>query len=163
MFVNKGTKDIVLPNLVEGTLKVNAIANNGTMGKAYTQGAAGADSYGIDGDRLTLPTDETNTGRYIVKYDRQVTGGTLIRNRANVYPQTMRLWLKCLGIDPCKPDELRGLYIYLPSFQPSPETTIQLQTDSTLEFQGDLQVDYCSSDKELYQVFTAEEDINEVE
>lgn len=54
------------------------------------------------------------------------------------------------------------VYIVLPSFQPSPETTIALGGDDTsIDFTGDLQVDYCSVDKTLYQVYYATEDTEE--
>lgn len=51
------------------------------------------------------------------------------------------------------------VYIVLPSFQPSPETTIALGGDSTtIDFTGSLQTDYCSVDKTLYQIYYATED-----
>ena len=70
--------------------------------------------------------------------------------------------MKGLCVDPCEADTLRAVYIVLPSFQPSPETTIALGGDDTsIDFTGDLQVDYCSVDKTLYQVYYATEDAEE--
>jgi len=40
---------------------------------------------------------------------------------------------------------LRAGYIYLPSFQVSPEVEITFSTDGTLDYSGDLQTDYCGS------------------
>ena len=51
------------------------------------------------------------------------------------------------------------VYIVLPSFQPSPETTIALSSDNaTLDFNGSLQTDYCSTDKALYHIYYATAD-----
>lgn len=51
------------------------------------------------------------------------------------------------------------VYIVLPSFQPSPETTIALGGDDTsIDFTGDLQVNYCSTTKDLYTVYFCPDD-----
>ena len=45
--------------------------------------------------------------------------------------------MKGLCVDPCEADTLRAVYIVLPSFQPSPETTIALGGDDTsIDFTG---------------------------
>ena len=43
-------------------------------------------------------------------------------------------------IEPCTADTLRAGYLVLPSFQVSPEVSIGLTTDATLDYTGDLQV-----------------------
>ena len=108
MILDKVTTPITLTGLVEGTVKVNAIENNGTMGKAYVQsGTASATEFGIAStNQLSLPTDPEAT-RFVVKFEREVESGVLIDNRANAYPQTIKLTLKCLGVEPCTPDVLR--------------------------------------------------------
>lgn len=155
----KAGEKVTLTGFVEGTVRVNALDTNGAMGKAYTKGtAASATEFGLTtAGALTLPTDE-NEVQYIVKYDRSVTVGAAIRNKADKFPSTIRLTLKVLAVDPCHADTLKAAYIYLPSFQPSPETSISLTTDAQLEFKGDLQVDYCSVDKTLYEFYWADED-----
>ena len=77
---------------------------------------------------------------------------------ADVDPQTVKLTLKALAVDPCHSDVLKGLYIVLPSFQVSPEVEISLTTDGQLAYSGSLQVDYCSADKALYHIYWADED-----
>lgn len=139
-------------------ITVNALANNGAMGTAYTLGTnASATEYAISGTTFTPPTDANET-QYVVKYERNVTEGVKIINTADKYPATIKLTLKALCVDPCEADTLRACYIVLPSFQPSPETTINLTTDGTLDFNGDLQVNYCSADKELYTIYYATAD-----
>lgn len=155
--VKKG-ETVELKNFVEGSIKVNALATNGSMGKAYTQAVAASETeFGFDAGVLTVPTDE-NEVQYVVRYDRTVSDGVVIKNRADKFPGTIRLLLKVLAVDPCAADTLKAAYVYIKSFQPSPETSLSLTTDGQLEYSGDLQVSYCSTEKTLYEFYWAEED-----
>lgn len=149
----------VLKDFVEGTVRVNAYGTNGTMGESYALNTtASATSFAIASDgKLTLPTDPEET-QFIVKYQRKVTAGTIVRNMADKFPQTIKLTLKVLAVDPCEADTLKAAYIEMPSFQPSPELSMSLTTDAQLEYKGDLQVAYCSGEKELYSFYWADED-----
>lgn len=156
----KAGETATLTGAVEGTITCNAISANGNMGKAYTKGAAASESefgFTTSGTLFTPPTDENET-KYIVKYNRSVEDGVVIKNKADKFPKTVRLTLKALCVDPCTADTLRACYIVLPSFQLSPEVSLSLQTDTQLEYKGDLQVNYCSEDKGLYEVYIATED-----
>lgn len=146
---------------VEGAIVVNALSPNGSMGKAYTQGAtASATEFGYVADTgvLTAPDDDTET-QFIVKYTRKVESGVAITNKADKFPGTVKLTLKALCVDPCSADTLRACYIVIPSFQVSPEVSLSLTTDTQMEYKGSLQVNYCSADKELYSVYIAEDDV----
>ena len=143
----------------DGTIAVNALGANGAMGKAYKKGveASGTDYALTEQGVFTPPTDAAET-QFIVRYERDVTSGVAVRNRADKFPGTVRLTLKALCVDPCTANTLRACYIVLPSFQVSPEVEISLTTDAQLAYTGALQVDYCSADKELYSFYMAEED-----
>ena len=106
--VKSGTT-VDLEGFVAGNrISVNALGTNGAMGKAYTQGtAASATEFGLNGTKLTPPTDTTEA-QYVVKYDRQVTEGVDILNSADKFPATVRLTLKGLCVDPCEADVLRA-------------------------------------------------------
>ena len=162
LIVNKTTDPITLTGLVEGTVRVNAIENNGTMGKSYMQSTTpSATEFGIAStNQLSLPTDAEAT-RFVVKFEREVESGVKISNQANKYPKTVKLTLKCLGIEPCTPDILRAIYIVIPSFQVSSETSITLGAEATIDYSGDCQVDYCSANKELYYICMADEEEEE--
>lgn len=161
--VKAGTT-VTLKNIVDGSIKVNALSNNGAMGESYVQAvAASATEFGLaagenDGEFVFTPPTDADEAQFIVKYDREVSSGAAIRNKADKFPDTIRLTLKVLAVDPCSADTLRAGYVYMPSFQPSPETSLSLTTDAQLEFKGDLQVDYCSADKSLYEFYWADED-----
>lgn len=150
---------VTLKNYVDGTVKVHAMGTNGAMGIAYAKGtAASTTEYSLTTDGvLTPPTDSAET-QYIVKFDRAVTSGVMIKNRADKFPGTVKLTLKALIVDPCSADTLRAAYIILPSFQVSPEVELSLTTDTQMPYNGTLQVNYCSKDKELYSIVLAEED-----
>lgn len=152
-------KEITLTGAVEGTIHVAELTTSGAMGAVMEAGASStATSYVFVNDtkKLTAPT---NPGKqYIVKYNRTVSNGAIIHNQADKFPQTVRLYLKCLAVDPCSADTLKALYVELPSFQPSPETTINFTTDGTLDYSGDLQVDYCSVNKSLFNLYWCDDD-----
>lgn len=159
--VNAGAT-ATLTDFVDGSVTVSAYGTNGNMGTVYTKGAtASATEYALtSGGVLTPPTD-ANEVRYIVKYNRTVTEGAAIYNKADKFPQTVKLTLKALCVDPCEADTLRACYIVLPSFQVSPEIGLELKTDAQLDYKGDLQVDYCSVDKNLYEFYYAVDDEEE--
>ena len=160
--VKSSVTTVDVTDAVADTILVNAFTNDGSLGKAYTLGTtASATEFSVVSNTLTLPVDASNTEKYVIKYIRKVDDGVKIVNGAGAYPKTVRLTLKAVGVAPCEPDTLKPLYIVLPSFQPSPETTINLTTDGQLDFNGDLQVAYCDEDKVLYQIFAAEDDVEE--
>ena len=151
-FAGAGASTIVMPKIItvkKGTtveldgfttgnrITVNALGTNGAMGTAYTLGTnASATEYAISGTTLTPPTDPEET-QFVVKFDRGVTEGVRILNSADKFPSTVKLTLKGLCVDPCEADVLRAVYIVLPSFQPSPETTLALGGDDTsIDFTG---------------------------
>jgi hypothetical protein len=156
--VNAGTT-VTIPGYVEGSVFVYAYGENGNMGKAYSKGtSASATEFGLTTDgKLTPPTDTSET-RYIVKYNRTVSNGMAVYNKADKFPGTVKLTLKALCVDPCEADTLRACYIVLPSFQVSPEVSISLTTDAQADYKGDLQVAYCTGNKTLYEFYMAADD-----
>lgn len=135
--VKSSVTTVDVTDAVADTILVNAFTNDGSLGKAYTLGTtASATEFSVVSNTLTLPTDASNTEKYVIKYIRKVDDGVKIVNGAGAYPKTVRLTLKAVGVAPCEPDILKPLYIVLPSFQPSPETTINLTTDGQLDFNG---------------------------
>ena len=94
------TADLTSGNSVykNGSEKVHALANNGTMGDRYEKGAnPTATEYSItETGRFTPPVADGVT-QYIVEYNRTVTDGIAILNKADKFPQTVRLVLKVLA------------------------------------------------------------------
>ena len=164
VIVKKGTASIDLvdgtnQSLVAGSVHVNALGNNGAMGKAYTLSTTSATdtTFMLSSNKLTLPTD-TTADRFVVKFERKAANAVKITNASDKFPGTVKLTLKALAVDPCEPDTLRSCYIIIPSFQVSPELSITLSTEGTLDYSGDMQISYCSADKELYTIVMCGDD-----
>lgn len=159
MSVKKGA-DVVLKDYVDGTVKVMQRFGNGSIGKIYTLGeAADTDKFAIDSStkKLSLPTDP-EAEMFTIKYVRELDNGSIITNRSNVFPKSVKLLLKATYFDPCAKDEIKADYIELPSFQVSPEVSFPIGGDSaTMDFTGDLETDYCGADRVLYRVYSADE------
>lgn len=106
---------------------------------------------------VTLPTDE-EADYFVIKYKRTFTDGAIIRNSAKEFPTSVNMLMKILYFDPCAKDEIKAAYIEMPSFKVSPETTVPLNPESpTMDFNGTLELDYCSDDKELYRIYLVNE------
>ena len=159
LHVKKGT-EVDITNYVTGSVKVTQYFGDGSIGKTYELGStASATEFSIASGtgKLTLPTDP-DTEMYFVKYLREVESGALISNKADEFPSSVRAIMKATYYNPCKKNELKADYIEFPSFQVSPETSFPISADSaTMDFKGDLEIDYCGTDKVLYNVYDADE------
>lgn len=159
MHVKAGTK-VKLGDYVEGSVKVAQYFGDGSIGKAYElDTTASDDKFAIASStkELTLPTN-TETEMYFIKYLRESETGALIQNKADEFPNSVRFIIKATYYNPCKKNELKADYIEFPSFQVSPETKFPINADSsTMDFSGDLEIDYCGTDRVLYNIYDADE------
>ena len=149
------------------SIQVIGIFGNGANSNALTAGASAAfDPDTLDG---TYTYDETTRAisvpaaasgapvNYLVKYDRSYTAGIKITNSVKAFPDTVKLTLYCSYVDPCD-ESLKALYVVLPSFQASPETTLQLQRgEQTMDFNGNIQTAYCATEQTLYIIYIPDE------
>lgn len=160
------TSNIELDGVTDGTTNnvvVNAINENGTLGDAYTLATSGstAGTFSIAGGVMTINAVEGDS-RFIIKYDRTVTSDAVkIANRSDAFPKSVKLTLKVLIVDPCETDVVRACYIVSPNFQPSPEVSISITTDGTIDYTGKLQTSYCGDEKVLYEIYVAQDDVEE--
>lgn len=158
--VPAGTKTVDIEGYVEGSVKVTQYFGDGAIGKKYTlDTTASAEKFAIakETHTLTLPTD-SDAEMYFVKYTREAEKGAVISNRADKFPSSVRAIAKATYYNPCKKNKLKADYIEFPSFQVSPEVTFPINADSaTMDFKGDLEIDYCGDEKVLYNVYDADE------
>lgn len=155
----RGLRDVTKTSTT--TITVSAFSTNGTKGENYTKNTqASENEFSYSEGTLTLPKVENAT--FIIKFERKVKDGegAKIVNRGDKFPSTVKLTLKALVVDPCEVDVLRAAYIVIPSFQVSPELEISLTTDGQLQYSGSMQMDYCSTDKSLYEIYYADDDAN---
>lgn len=156
-------------NVDASTIKVVALFANGINGEALTKITTGTPTYDESTSTYTYLYDSTNnkitvpasgTGKplsYFVMYTRSRTEGFKMENLANKFPGAQDLTLYCSYVDPCS-DELRACYVNIPSFSPSPETTLSFNADEqNMSFSGNINVNYCATDPVLYIVYIPSE------
>lgn len=108
MSVKPGTTTVTLKGVKADTVSVVGVAGNGTLIKKYTKDTSAQEgTFSITGETLSLPTD-TAPAEFVVKYDREVSSGVKVANRADEFPKTIKLTLKALAVDPCSPDTVRS-------------------------------------------------------
>lgn len=160
MHVTPGTEVQLPEKYVEGSVKVAQYFGDGSLGKIYKLGStANATDFAIVSEtkKLTLPTD-AEAEMFFIKFEREVENGVKITNSADKFPSSVRAIIKATYYNPCKKNELKADYIEFPSFQVSPETTVPINADSaTMDFKGDLEIDYCGTEKVLYNIYDADE------
>ena len=159
MHVKAGT-EVDIKDFVAGSVKVAQYFGDGAIGKTYEMAETADESHfaiATDTGKLTLPSD-AEAEMYFIKYLREVEKGALISNKADEFPSSVRAIMKATYYNPCKKNELKADYIEFPSFQVSPETSFPINADSaTMDFSGDLEIEYCGADKVLYNIYDADE------
>ena len=152
-------------NVDASTIKVKALFANGINGEDLTKITTGDPAYDESTGTYTYLYDATNkkitvpasgSGKplsYFVMYSRSRTEGFKLENLANKFPSAIDLTLYCSYIDPCN-NTPRACYVNIPSFSPSPETTISFNADEN----GNINVSYCATDPVLYSIYLPLED-----
>lgn len=152
-------------NVDASTIKVKALFANGINGEDLTKITTGDPAYDESTSTYTYLYDATNKkitvpasgeGKplsYFVMYTRSRTEGFKMDNLANKFPSAQDLTFYCSYIDPCN-DTPRACYVNIPSFSPSPETTVSFNADEQSQsFSGNINVNYCATDPVLYTIF----------
>lgn len=161
IFIDAPGAVITIGNYETGSIQVIGLFGNGANDKALDSDAVAALLTGTGNDtKLTLPSAvEGGPTQYLVKYERSVSDGAKITNDTKSLPQLNKLTLFCAMGDPCK-DKMRPCYVVIPRFAPDPSMTLSLSADeTTVDFSGNLNVDYCSGTSALYYIFYPEEEL----
>ena len=158
-------KTVDVSDALEGTIHVLGLYGNGANDVTLTQGteAVVGKTFKIAEGKLTVPEAATDAPvTYIIRYERNVKSGIKLSNVANKFPNTMHMTFLCSYMDPCS-DTLKPCYVYIGSFMPDPSITINLDSENQeLDFNGIIQVDYCSADKVLYVIYYPDEELTVV-
>ena len=164
---------VTLDNGIDAaSLKVQALFANGINGESLTKITTGDPEYNestgtytylydADTKELTLPVaGEGKPLSYLVVYTRSKTDGFILQNVANKFPNAQDLVLYCSYVDPCN-EEPRACYVHIPSFSPSPETTLNFNAEEqTMAFNGNINVNYCAVSPILYEILIPNEVIS---
>lgn len=163
--VAKGTATVTLGNVVDGTLYVEGLSSSGGKVESYKLGTtASATEFAYDeaNKTLTLPTEVAEeVATFLVCYTREEENAVAIENFSNQFPKPHQLTIRVLGSEPCTPDVIRGIYVVIDNFQPSPDTTLGFQTDSTHDFTGEVMTSYCGTKKNLVTIYYVDEEEEE--
>lgn len=158
-----GSVDIT--DAIADTIKVIGLYGNGANSVALIESTSAVydedePTYAVSGTTLTVPAKATDAPiQYLVKYDRETESGIKLSNVADKFPNTVRLTLYASYVDPCN-DQLRPIYIVLPSFMADPSVTISLDRETQeMDFNGSIQLDFCGDSKVLYYIYIPDEDI----
>lgn len=152
------------------TVKVIGIYGNGANSSPLTKSTSAASfddlTFKVSGTEITVPATGSTTGvdypvNYLVMYTREVESGIKLSNTADKFPSAVRFTLYVSYVDICS-ETLKPAYVVIPNFMPDPSVTINLDSENQeMDFNGTLQVDYCSGTKVLYYIFYPDENIVE--
>jgi len=171
-----GTNTLDISDAILSTVQVMGIYNNGANGEVLTKTnnpsdvvydeANGHYYYAIDSttgqsgtvNTLYVPERATNAPTtYLVKYQRNTEKGIALKNLSTEFPKTVTLTLYVAVMDPCNEDYRAG-YIVIPSFTPDPSVTISFDSENQeVDFNGNVNLDFCGEDKVLYYIYFPEE------
>jgi len=147
----------------EGTIHVIGLYGNGANGAVLTQSTTDpvADkTFQLAGTKITVPAAADGAPvQYLIKYERDAKSGARLANSVDKFPNLVHMTFYCSYVDPCS-DTLKPCYVYIPSFMADPNVTISLSRDNQeMDFNGNLNVSYCSGNKILYYIYFPDEDI----
>lgn len=171
----KAGETVKLDDFVEGTVKVKAVFGNGASGESYTQAtAASVTEFGLDSDgNLTAPkylaegepdydAEEAKAfpTKFLVKYMRKNKTGVVLRNSADKFPDNVALTIKAIYVAPCE-EGVKAAYIYIPQLNVDPNMSITTESGSTIDYKGDMAVDLCADNKDLYVIYFPDDEEEE--
>ena len=136
-------EDVVVGDIVDGSLRIIGLYGNGANDVAMTAEAAAALKKGnSSGTYIDLPAAADDMPiKYLVKYEREMGSGAMLQNTTAVSSDLVKLTLFCAMGDPCQ-DSLRPCYVVIPRFAADPSMTISLDAETQeVDFSGNLNVD----------------------
>ena len=160
-----GTKTLKITGFVTGTMEVYGLTASGaTSTEEFSLTAAQEDhQFKIDAETLTLPTfNDGSIVKYLVKYTRDSKSAMMAKNYGDKFSKPSEIVFKCLAVDPCD-KMLRAAYIVVPSasIAPDVELTIANGESNTIDFSAQALLDMCATDKTLFYIAFAEEDVED--
>lgn len=127
------------------------------LSEVFSQAAeASATEFAFDPatKEITLPTDAFKAGESIVvQYNYQVKEVKSLVNRSDAFAKTVRVEVECYVRNICDGKDYECLIVY-PSAKADGNFSIEFgDTPATHAFAFDAMVDYCSPNKELFQIY----------
>ena len=125
--------------------------------EAYTQGdAASGTTFACDPEtkKITLPTGAFQAGdTIVVQYDYQCKDVKKLTNSADAFAKTNRVEIECYVRNVCDGKDYECLIVY-PNAKADGNFSIEFgDTPATHSFAFDALLNYCSANKELFQIY----------
>ena len=148
--VVKAGETLDVTGYITGTFAVVGLYSSGAN-KKYTLTESAAM---VSNNTFTAPSAAADAPvQYVVIYERQSEEGFKLVNDAYTFPKATKLTLLCSYVDPCD-DDLKPCYVVAPNFNADPNMTISLDRETQeLDFTGNLNVDFCGTDRVLYYIY----------
>ena len=140
---SENMRSVEINEYTAGTIRVIGIYGNGANDKpidpedivSMVRSSGGTTKIVLPAKTLDGPT------QYLIKFERNVTSGAMLKNTTSVSSDLVKLTLFCAMGDPCE-DSLRPCYVVIPRFAADPSMTISLDAETQeVDFSGNLNVD----------------------
>lgn len=140
--------------------EIFALNGDSSLGTKYTAAESASATQFIhtaDSTTITIPTGLTVGTKLFVMYDYEATDAITVVNESNNFPKAVKLVIEALCYDPCDQDTKILVYIKANNAIMSSDFDVTLAAGETHPFTYQLQQDYCSSEKKLYEVIVIED------
>ena len=137
----------------EEITKIYLLNGDSTLGTVYEKAtSANATNFALNGAILTPPTGLAKDDQLFVIYEYDATEAVSVVSSAKNFPTGGKFIMEVLGTDVCDSTKLIYAYLIFPNFKLSPDFDWSIATDSTHNFSGKAQQEYCDKNKTLFQL-----------
>ena len=138
---------------VDEVTKIYLLNGDSTLGTVYELAtSASAKNFALTGKILTPPTGLKTGEQLFVIYEYEATQAVSVVSSAKNFPTGGKFIMEVLGTDVCDSTKLLYAYLIFPNFKLSPVFDWNVATDSTHNFSGKAQQEYCDKNKTLFQL-----------
>ena len=138
---------------VDEVTKIYLLNGDSTLGTVYEKAtSASAKNFALTGKILTPPTGLAKDEQLFVIYEYDATQAVSVVSSAKNFPTGGKFIMEVLGTDVCDSTRLLYAYLIFPNFKLSPDFDWNIATDSTHNFSGKAQQEYCDKNKTLFQL-----------
>lgn len=135
----------------EAVTEIHVLDGSNPLGTTYTVDSTATDGkFAITGKEITLPNG--TTGQVFVTYEYEAAEGktTHVEATSEEFPNVGKFIIQVLGYDPCDPETQKVGYIIMNRAQLKADVDLSFETEATHAFTITPLVDYCGTDKKLF-------------
>lgn len=137
-------------------ITVAILTSDGALKKSFTQASAadaGKFAYTAGTHAIAFATGEIAEGdRMFIEYEYETANAVRVVNSAENFPVANKVYVQVKGFDVCDQSTVYYGYLILPNAKLSTSSTINFGREDNFPFEMTCAQDYCSEDKELFQI-----------